>query len=437
MKTICALVALCTSLLQPASLHAQSLAATRMNAMGKGFNLANWLEAGWLGSAYPNPTEYTRAELEALARMGFRTMRVPVLFEWGIRSTAPYDSITDNGPFAIIDSVIVPVAEKYRMVVIFDNHHGHDLTDSSYASDIPRLCGMWAFLTQRYRALPHDWYFFELRNEPTYQITNEHLHTVQQAVIDSIRARDADRTLIAGANWWNAGESLAASVPYRDASDNIIYTFHNYDPFSFTHQGFSWSGVPLGATFAYPGADADAIFSVFADVRKWADTHAVPVFLGEFGASWFADADSRCRYIHCLMDACDSMRFPWLYWDVTHAEDAFGIFRSGVVRADSLIPCFRAAMNIATGVEAPTALPDASTAIYLYPNPAFDRVWVSGAVPFQGATVAVYDARGTRMLVRNGVWGAALLDVSLLPAGAYWVLVQQGRMTRSEYFMRR
>ncbi|MBL0176318.1 MAG: cellulase family glycosylhydrolase [Ignavibacteria bacterium] len=85
-------------------------------------------------------------------------------------------------------------------------------------------------------------------------------------MIDTIRAHDADRTLVVGANWWNGGASLAQSVPYRDARDNIIYTFHNYDPFTFTHQGFSWSGIPLGATFAYPSPEAESLFAVFASV---------------------------------------------------------------------------------------------------------------------------------------------------------------------------
>ncbi|MBL0174844.1 MAG: cellulase family glycosylhydrolase [Ignavibacteria bacterium] len=426
MKRIRSFAALGMLLCLSTQLSAQSTAWTRMSAMDKGINLSNWLEARWLGTGYPNPTEYLRGELETLVQMGFRTIRVPVVFEWVTDDKPPYTAITDNAPFAIIDSVIIPVAEKYGLIVILDNHHGRELTDASHLGDIPRLCGMWAFLTEKYRALPHDRFFFELRNEPTLEISNENLHVVQQAIIDTIRAHDADRTLVVGANWWNGGASLAQSLPYRDARDNIIYTFHNYDPFTFTHQGFSWSGIPLGATFAYPSPEAESIFALFSSVRAWSDTHDKPVFLGEFGVSWFADAASRCAYIRCLMDACDSLRFPWLYWDVKHADDAFGIFRGGAVRADSLIPCFRDAMGIAVIPTFVSDIPDAEEMFRVFPNPTAGTVTVSMNAPVSEATCTLFDAMGSGVMTTRLTSQHTAVSVARLPAGWYWLLLEHG-----------
>ncbi|MBI5647523.1 MAG: cellulase family glycosylhydrolase [Ignavibacteriae bacterium] len=412
--------------------NAQSTAHTRLESMGrKGINLANWLEAGWLGSAYPNPREYTREDLEALARMGFRTIRVPVIFEWITSDEPPYGEVVDKTPFDLIDSVVVPVAEKYNLVVILDNHHGYELTEATYLSDIPRLCGMWTALAKKYKHLPPERYFFELRNEPTYEIENGHLHQVQQQIIDSIRVVDQDRTLIVGANWWNAGGSLAESEPYDDPSENIIYTFHNYDPFPFTHQGFSWSGLPTGPTFSAADPEAEPIREVVRRVKQWSNQHGVPVFLGEFGVSWFADAASRCAYITFMTTLMANTEIPWLYWDVKHGYDAFGIFTGTEVRADELIPCFKDAMGLTV-----TGAADAPVAhrlvLGISPQPVNGKARVSCTLPAAATLhLTVHDLSGREVArLAAGEYAAGTLEfrwqAGALPPGSYFLRLDAG-----------
>ncbi len=327
------------------NLYAQSPAWERASKIEKGYNLANWLEAGWLGDSYPDPNAYTVENMQLFSQLGFKTVRVPVLYEWIIDENPPYNTIIDQAPFDLINSVVIPGADACDMTVLLVNHHGRPLNDANFQAEIPRIVAQWQFLTQLYADLPHDRYFFELRNEPQNDISNENLRIVQQAIIDGIRAYDTERTLIVGANWWNAAWSLTQTTPYND--NNIIYTFHSYDPFDFTHQGFSWSPQhPAGVAFSANSADADYLRSTLIDVKNWSQTNNVPIYWGEFGVSWFADAQSRCNYINFTTELADQLDIPWLYWDIKNTNDAFGIFENGVLHQDNIIPCFANAMGL-------------------------------------------------------------------------------------------
>jgi hypothetical protein len=130
---------------------------------------------------------------------------------------------------------------------------------------------------------------------------------------------------------WGGAESLAVLDPALIGDDNVIWSFHSYDPFLFTHQGASWTswanayfgGLPYppsllddaGAEAALQSAKArlaarpiegvtEATLSdVLAEYREtplaemigkeieiaaaWADRHGIPrsrIILGEFGA---------------------------------------------------------------------------------------------------------------------------------------------------------
>jgi hypothetical protein len=117
--------------------------------------------------------------------------------------------------------------------------------------------------------------------------------------------------------------------PARIADDNVIWSFHSYDPFLFTHQSAGWTNGPnahfadlpyppervddalaerlvtaAAARLAASGADLDpaALSEALRDYRAegraqtgldllraaaWADRHGIPrnrLILGEFGA---------------------------------------------------------------------------------------------------------------------------------------------------------
>jgi hypothetical protein len=162
--------------------------------------------------------------------------------------------------------------------------------------------------------------------------------------------------------------------PARVGDPNVIYTFHFYEPYVFSHQGAPWmSGEPIyrylnavpwpasagakqktlaavaarmaadGATPAaekrdiaktvdrvleeYFNANPDKRFieRYFARVTAWADRHRVArerILLGEFGALRSDDryvaapAADRARYIRDVREVCEAAGMPWAFWNL-------------------------------------------------------------------------------------------------------------------------
>ena len=66
-------------------------------------------------------------------------------------------------------------------------------------------------------------------------------------------------------------EGLAKLNPKDFADDNVIWSFHSYDPFILTHQGATWTGdfMPhvYGLPFPLHEADKDALEKTYGDIR--------------------------------------------------------------------------------------------------------------------------------------------------------------------------
>jgi endoglucanase len=181
-------------------------------------------------------------------------------------------------------------------------------------------------------------------------------------LITTVRAIAPEHTLVVGFHDWNSRAALLASEPFADP--NIIYTFHYYDPFVFTHQGATWAGegfekiagvpfpaekgrklkVPAEAEGKWPGsllrsyADDSRESKMVADlkaVRDWSDRHKVPVFAGEFGSfSKNASEADRCRHAAVVYGAFSKFKIPnaWWEWD--------GGFSMFVADSNRIAPCF-------------------------------------------------------------------------------------------------
>ncbi|MBK7427707.1 MAG: glycoside hydrolase family 5 protein [Saprospiraceae bacterium] len=322
-----------------------SIAWPMAAAMSQGFNLNNWLEAYWLipFNAYPEVNKYRREHIAFLASGGIKTMRMPVTFERLADTEPPYALDVGHEAFRLIDSCIL-WAQDYGLILSIDNHHGYELNDQNYLQETPRLCAIWRQIVQRYGHLPATSTLFEILNEP-HAISKNNLHYVQHAIIDTIRLYAPDHTLVVGANSYNSGAALSASNPYDD--NNIIYTFHSYEPYFFTHQGMSWTSPPFFPPMSFPqGNDMANIAALFSTVSAWSELYDVPVWLGEFGVGNSAALTSRCNYVEAIMDQVDLYDMPFAYWDVFSVTDGFGFADPNNLVPSSVIPCFEEAMHL-------------------------------------------------------------------------------------------
>lgn len=313
----------------------------RHGRMDKGFNFSNWLEAYWMipFNAYPEVNRFNRGIVQELSDLGFNSMRLPVTFEQLGSTTPPYEIDTTGVEFDLIDSVIV-WAEDFDMTLSICNHHGYELNDANFMSELPRVRAVWAQIIERYGALDPERYFFELSNEP-YAISNANFHQVADSLIKDIRTAGSEHSLILGGNGYNSMTALLNTEPYSDP--DIIYTFHSYEPFDFTHQQMTWTtpaNMPA-KTFPDDPSDEEDLTNLINAAKQWSVSFNLPVFMGEFGVSSSADLASKCNYISTISAAFTANNLPFYYWDATTSDNAFGFIENG-----DAIDCFAEGLEL-------------------------------------------------------------------------------------------
>jgi len=353
----------------------------------RGMNLWPWFS---LTREFPAPhTEYdwppfqldrpvpTSRDLAALRSSGIDFVRIPV----------------DPGPFLasngarhetlvreLLAAVELANAQNLSAVV---NLHPNDATHywnsrnmvaTRVAPLFTRYVGLVQELASRLSRFDPARVCFELLNEPPQSCTSSEWPAMQLELIRTARAAAPRLTLVACGACGAMIDGLLRVDPRQLDDSNIIYTFHFYEPYVFSHQGAPWmstepmyrylNAVPwpasmgtkektLAAVAARMAADRatsasekneigatirrvlDEYFNARPDkqfivryldrVKNWADQHAVPreqVLLGEFGAlrtdeRYVAAASpDRARYIRDVREACEAAGMPWAFWNL-------------------------------------------------------------------------------------------------------------------------
>ena len=397
-------------------IFSQSVAQQRCDGFDMGMNISNWLEAYWQ-SGYPTANGYTREDLAKMKQAGIKSIRLAIGFASVTDTLAPYNVDTTHALFTRIDSVI-SWCDDLELNMIIDNHHQWDIFNQNWRTKIDRFAHMWSVVSSHYKYLDPERYTFELLNEPAFGIENDSLAFVFNRAIDSIRQHTTAHTLIVSPNLSGNGGAFAALTPLADT--NLIYTWHSYDPYQFTHQGFSWASpsTPLGETF--PGTFDQGLYYSWNTVITWRNTYNKPVFLGEFGTGTYGDAASRYNWIEAFGSRIDSFSMSWFYWDWRWD---FSMFNSHVVSEDSVLPCFKRALHLYgdTVISSVTNLKAEDLQVQLYPNPASANTGCNLMVSMaEKSTLDVYDITG-RHLYHDIVYGQTTLPVQLFSNGVYLV----------------
>ena len=113
-----------------------------------------------------------------------------------------------------------------------------------------RFIRLWVNMEKRYHNRKNI--AFELLNEVRGEIGPEPWNVLARKTVAAIRERNPERRLIVGSIFWNSADRLGL-LPEFD--ENVIYTFHFYAPFEFTHQQGVLQPYPLyyNRKLPYPG----------------------------------------------------------------------------------------------------------------------------------------------------------------------------------------
>lgn len=340
---------------------ARQMAFQRAKSLNNGINIS-WLEQTW-DPHILDTAAITKADFVLLKKLGFKSIRLPVAFEYFAERRAPLEKL-----YSHVDRVVKECG-LYGMKLIIVYHSGN-LNDNNYAEETEKIAGLWCFLAKRYHKIGPDQLFFDIYNEPPHMDPQKWKDAAYN-IVNAIRKVDKNRTLLVGASNFNSIYELSRFV--RLADENIIYSFHFYEPFFFTHQGAGWIGdqvATIGVPFPYergknfppldprtkntPGeshyneyprdGNEQSIYDKLTIVKNWANKYDVPVICSEYGVyNKYADPDSRCRYIKAVRRQLYILNIPGLLWDY---NSNFSIF-TGKPSISNLPDCMKDAIGYA------------------------------------------------------------------------------------------
>ena len=342
----------------PTLAQSRAAAFSRAASLDKGMNIS-WLEQTWNPNALTsNPV--TNADFKFLKKLGFKSIRLPVAFEYYAGKGVSIAKVLKR-----VDQVLA-YCKQNGLKLVIDYHYGK-LNDSNYANETQIIIKTWNILTYRYLSVPANQLFFEIYNEPP-PMNPQLWKDAAYNIVSAIRKVDSKRTLLVGASNYNSIYELSRMV--RLADENIIYTYHFYEPFLFTHQGAAWVGnqvATTGVPFPYnvekfpainpkaKGTWGETNYNQYKNdgneqsvkdklqiVKNWSGTYYVPVLCSEYGVyNQFADTESRCHYIKTVRQTLKQLQMPGMLWEY---NGNFSIFK-GKPSLNTLPVCMQQAIG--------------------------------------------------------------------------------------------
>ncbi len=324
------------------------LAVTIITASGqapfsRGVNLTSWFQTG-------NPrqiqfTKYTFKDFENIKSLGCDIIRLPINMH----------SMTSGEPFYVLDKVYmafldsaVSWCEQLELYIMIDNHtFDPDVSTTAEIEEV--LTKVWV-QTAEYFKDRSSYILYEILNEPHGMTTTE-WGAIQGRVISAIREKDKKHTIVVGGSGYNSYNELKNLPIYYD--QNLLYTFHFYDPFIFTHQGASWSNPSLvtlaNVPFPYDalrmpscpqslkgtwietrlnnygneGTEA-SVKQLIDNAISFRNTRKVNLFCGEFGVfNPNSPAADRVYWYDIVRKYFEQNDIPWTIWNY---QEGFGLF---------------------------------------------------------------------------------------------------------------
>ncbi len=316
-------------------------ASDRISHLARGVNVSNWF---WYArSLEPDAVRafITPDDVAQLKAAGFTHVRVPFepSFVWDDTQHAlkpdrveimkqSLASFTDAGLAVIVDAHPNTTAWVKRGTAEFTDEYEK----------------FWSALAASFSTTNPELVFLEIMNEP-HDYKDKALWPAQQArLVKAVRAAAPTHTIIVTGEEWGGISGLCRLAPLDDP--NLIYSFHFYEPMTFTHQGATWGApnwkdlrdVPYPPTperieasskaaksdkardetnwYGKQGWGPDKIEKQIAQAAAWAKEHNAAIYCGEFGAyAEHCPPADRAVWLADVTGALAKHQIGWAMWD--------------------------------------------------------------------------------------------------------------------------
>ena len=339
-----------TNVLTSTRVPLNAIPATRLALLARGVNLTQWYK---VTSPTPFSNFYTDNDLKTIRALGFTDIRLAVPLSILFQPDQP--AVPNPQQLAYLDDAINQILANGLAVIV--DMHAADGKTAAIKNEIETnttvangYVTFWSVLAQHLNQYDPDMVFLEILNEPDYSNDPQQWIDLQNKLVTAIRAQAPADTIVATGPVTPIN-GLVKLTPVNDP--NVIYTFHFYEPFTFTAQGkadvpdlaplkdlpYPWSSTPCAAAIAsLTNADAQKTAQQYcsekwdatkldADVQKaanWANQNHAHVFVGEFGADSRSESPAdRLQWFEDIYNIWQKYQIPWTLWgyDDTHGLD--------------------------------------------------------------------------------------------------------------------
>ncbi len=276
-------------------------------------------------------------------QLGFSSIRLPVAFdnfvnrgtkkisERLLKQLKVINEFTASKNMNLIIVDFYPLANKYQDVEIEEDQHAY----------------LWKQVLAEFYGKDYDHLFFDMYNDPIIDI--EKWDNAKSNIMKLLRPLDLNRYwIISCTNYCDISAFIKMKTVPND--DKIIYSFHFFRPYVFTHQGAPWdkektslkglpypyslSGMPLRPEGSL---NTDLLYNYDHYYEKgtkafinesiklaydWMITNKVPVICTETGTMETIPFKYRENYFNDVMSVMRNYSIPTMVWDL---DQSFGI----------------------------------------------------------------------------------------------------------------
>ncbi|MEP2278586.1 glycoside hydrolase family 5 protein [Maribacter sp.] len=298
--------------------------------MGSGWNLGNTLDTEDVDvTAWGNPLT-TKAMIDEIANMGFKTLRLPVTWQYHTGSAPDY--ILESDWLDTVEN-IANFALSNDMYVIINIHHDDEWIIPTYEQAPAvkdRLTKTWTQIANRFK--PHgDHVIFETLNEPRHEGSPEEweggttegrdvVNQYHQVSVDAIRAtggNNAIRKIMVSTYAASTAENALEDYQIPNNDENVIVSIHSYSPYLFSLAGTD----PTWGT----QEDKAQLTQEFNTIQNKFESESRAIVMGEWGSTFSDNENDRLAHAEYYANLCAERGICPIWWDNGNADE-FGIF---------------------------------------------------------------------------------------------------------------
>ena len=315
-----------------------------------GINLGGWLsQCDYSTEHYDN--FISESDIKKISEWGLDHVRLPIDYE--LLRADDHSIIEKN--YSYIDNCI-KWCRKYNLNLVLDLHKTCGFSFDNKVQPFfeseelhERFYDLWIDLAKRYGKYS-DFLAFELLNEVVDTNLVDIWNKIAHNTVVKIRQFAPDTKIIIGGVLNNSVMWVRSlDMPY---DENIVYTFHFYEPLIFTHQGAYWIDemdenfrIPypysydeyIDASKKYlpydkktfledvnvPAVDINFFKKSFEDAIKVSEERDVPLYCGEYGVIDRALCDSVINWYNDISTVFNENNISRAAW--TYKSKDFGV----------------------------------------------------------------------------------------------------------------